>query len=85
MELRKRRDDDVMNGINEMIIFDATCATQNISQPYISLIVRGKAAALVEFETKLDLSIDENGMARLEKIERKEMRDLHCEETDNVL
>ena len=40
----------------------------SISQPYIRPIVRGKAAALVEFGAKLDLSIDENGMARLEKL-----------------
>ena len=40
----------------------------SISQPYIRPIVRGKAAAPVEFGAKLDLSIDENGMARLEKI-----------------
>ncbi len=38
------------------------------SQPYIRPIVRGKAAAPVEFGAKLDLSIDENGMARLEKL-----------------
>lgn len=35
----------------------------SISQPYIRPIVRGKAAAPVEFGAKLDLSIDENGMA----------------------
>ena len=40
----------------------------SISQPYIRPIVRGKAAAPVEFGAKLDLSIDGNGMARLEKI-----------------
>ena len=40
----------------------------SISQPYICPIVRGKAAAPVEFGAKLDLSIDENGMARLEKL-----------------
>ncbi len=40
----------------------------SISQPYIRPIVRGKAAAPVEFGAKLDLSIDENGMARLEKL-----------------
>ena len=40
----------------------------SISQPYIHPIVRGKAAAPVEFGAKLDLSIDENGRARLEKL-----------------
>ena len=40
----------------------------SISQPYIRPIVRGKAATPVEFGAKLDLSIDENGMARLEKL-----------------
>lgn len=40
----------------------------SISQPYIRPIVRGKAAAPVEFGAKLDLSIDENGMARLERL-----------------
>ncbi len=40
----------------------------SISQPYIRPIVRGKAAAPVGFGAKLDLSIDGNGMARLEKL-----------------
>ena len=40
----------------------------SISQPYIRPIVRGKAAAPVEFGAKLDLSIDENGMERLERL-----------------
>ena len=40
----------------------------SISQPYIRPIVRGKAKALVEFGAKLDLSIDENGIARLERL-----------------
>ena len=40
----------------------------SISQPYVRLIVRGKATAPVEFGAKLDLSIDEHGMARLEKL-----------------
>lgn len=40
----------------------------SISQPYIRPIVRGKAAAPVEFGAKLDLSLDEKGMARLEKL-----------------
>ena len=40
----------------------------SISQPYIRPIVRGKAAAPVEFGAKLDLSLDEKGMARIEKM-----------------
>jgi len=40
----------------------------SISQPYIRPIVRGKAAAPVEFGAKLDLSLDERGMARLERL-----------------
>lgn len=40
----------------------------SISQPYIRPIVRGKAKASVEFGAKLDLSIDENGIARLERL-----------------
>ncbi len=40
----------------------------SISQPYIRPIVRGKAKAPVEFGAKLDLSVDENGMARIEKL-----------------
>lgn len=40
----------------------------SIDQPYIRPIVRGKAAAPTEFGAKMDLSLDENGMARLEKI-----------------
>ena len=39
----------------------------SISQPYIRPIVRGKAASPVEFGAKIDLSIDDNGMARIEK------------------
>ena len=40
----------------------------SISQFYICSIACGKAAAPAEFGAKLDLSIDENGMARLEKL-----------------
>jgi len=39
----------------------------SISQPYIRPIVRGKAKTPTEFGAKLDLSIDNNGMARIEK------------------
>lgn len=40
----------------------------SVSQPYIRPIVRGKAKSPVEFGAKLDMSIDENGLARLEKL-----------------
>ena len=40
----------------------------SISQPYVRPIVRGKAKSPVEFGAKYDLSIDEKGHARLEKI-----------------
>lgn len=40
----------------------------SISQPYIRPIVRGKAARPVEFGTKMDLSLDEKGMDRIEKL-----------------
>ena len=40
----------------------------SISQPYIRPIVRGKAKAPVEFGAKYDVSIDEKGHARLEKL-----------------
>ena len=41
----------------------------SIHQPYIHPIVRGKAKAPVEFGAKYDVSIDEKGHARLEKIQ----------------
>lgn len=40
----------------------------SISQPYIRPIVRGKAKAPTEFGAKYDVSIDENGYGRLERI-----------------
>lgn len=40
----------------------------NIRQPYIRPIVRGKAATPVEFGAKFDLSLDEKGMAQIEKM-----------------
>ena len=39
----------------------------SISQPYIRPIVRGKAKAATEFGVKLDISVDEHGMVRIEK------------------
>ena len=40
----------------------------SISQPYIRPVVRGKARAETEFGAKYDVSIDERGHARLERI-----------------
>ena len=40
----------------------------SISQPYIRPIIRGKAKSPVEFGAKLDLSVDETGMCRIEKL-----------------
>ena len=40
----------------------------SIIQPYIRPIVRGKAKSPVEFGAKLDLSVDETGMCRIEKL-----------------
>lgn len=40
----------------------------SISQPYIRPIVRGKAKSPTEFGAKLDVSIDEKGMARIERL-----------------
>ncbi len=40
----------------------------SVSQPYIRPIVRGKAKAPVEFGAKYDVSVDEKGHARLEKL-----------------
>lgn len=40
----------------------------SIQQPYLRPIVRGKVKAPVEFGAKFDLSIDEKGFARIEKL-----------------
>lgn len=40
----------------------------SISQPWLRPIVRGKTKTLVEFGAKFDLSLDENGYGRIEKI-----------------
>ncbi len=40
----------------------------SICQPYIRPIVRGKAKSPTEFGAKLDMSIDETGFARLERL-----------------
>lgn len=36
----------------------------SITQPWIRPIVRGKTKAPVEFGTKFDLSVDDNGLGR---------------------
>ena len=40
----------------------------SITQPWIRPIVRGKTKAPVEFGAKFDLSVDDNGLGRIEKI-----------------
>ncbi len=40
----------------------------SIAQPWIRPIVRGKIKSPVEFGAKFDLSIDDNGLGRIEKI-----------------
>ena len=40
----------------------------SIEQPYVRPVVRGKAKAPVEFGAKYDVSVDEKGHARLEKL-----------------
>lgn len=40
----------------------------SISQPWLRSIVRGKTKTPVEFGSKFDLSLDENGYGRIEKI-----------------
>lgn len=40
----------------------------SITQPWIRPIVRGKIKAPVEFGAKFDLSVDDNGLGRIEKI-----------------
>ena len=39
----------------------------SITQPWIRPIVRGKTKATVEFGAKFDLSVDDNGLGRIEK------------------
>ena len=48
-------------------IHSVTDRIVSISQPWIRPIVRGKANASVEFGAKLDISIDTEGYARIEK------------------
>lgn len=50
----------------------------SISQPWLRPIVRGKAKAPVEFGAKLDLSIDEDGYARIEHISFEAYNESTC-------
>lgn len=59
--LKKHMFDNKVHSIEHRIV--------SIHQPYVCPIVRGKAKAPVEFGAKYDVSIDENGHARLEKIQ----------------
>ena len=58
-EQQKYMYDNCVHSVPERIV--------SISQPYIRPIVRGKAKTPTEFGAKLDLSIDDNGMPRIEK------------------
>lgn len=60
VEQQKYMYDNKVHSVTDRIV--------SISQPYIRPIVRGKAKAPVEFGAKLDLSIDENGIVRLERL-----------------
>ena len=59
-EQQKTMYDEKKNSIPNRIV--------SLDQPYIRPIVRGKAKTPTEFGAKIDMSIDENGMARLEKM-----------------
>lgn len=50
----------------------------SIHQPYLRPIVRGKAKAPVEFGAKLDLSIVDSGLARIEKISFEAYNESTC-------
>lgn len=50
----------------------------SITQPWIRPIVRGKVKAPVEFGAKLDLSIDSEGYARIEKISFEAYNESTC-------
>ncbi len=56
---QKEMFDKKMHSVKDRIV--------SFSQPWLRPIVRGKAKTKVEFGEKLDLSIDSNGMARIEK------------------
>lgn len=59
-EQQKTMYDEKKNSIPNRIV--------SLDQPYIRPIVRGKAKTPTEFGAKIDMSIDEKGMARLEKM-----------------
>lgn len=59
-EQQKYMYDNKTHSVQERIV--------SISQPYLRPIVRGKSKAPVEFGVKYDVSIDEKGHARLEKL-----------------
>ena len=59
-EQQKYMYDNKLHSVEDRIV--------SISQPYIRPIVRGKATARTEFGAKLDLSLDSEGMARVEKL-----------------
>lgn len=65
-----KRAEEVTRKMSGFTIFENGLlqSTGAVSQPYIRPSVRGKAAAPVEFGAKLDLSIDEKGLARLERL-----------------
>ena len=50
----------------------------SITQPWLRLIVRGKLNASVEFGAKLDVSLDSQGYARLEKISFEAYNESTC-------
>lgn len=56
---QKEMFDKKMHSVKDRIV--------SFSQPWLRPIVRGKSKTTVEFGAKLDLSIDSNGMARIEK------------------
>ena len=77
VELTEKQSDllDVIRKVYEQQLFMYENKTHSvpdrivsISQPFIRPIVRGKARTPVEFGAKLDLSVDENGMGRVEKL-----------------
>ena len=59
-EQQKYMYDNQVHSVDDRIV--------SISQPYIRPIVRGKAKAHTEFGAKFDMSIDPDGMARIEKL-----------------
>jgi hypothetical protein len=53
----------------------------SIQQPFIRPIVRGKAKAPVEFGVKFDMSVDEHGFARVEKLSFDAYNESACLQT----